>query len=66
MDALPLFHRTKEKYLLRLRKFLDFHNFQGALELEHSLEKEKTMVFGLLTVLSGLYSFRKNVLITNK
>jgi hypothetical protein len=60
MDALPLFHRTKEKYLLRLRKFLDYHNFQGALELEHSLEKEKTMVF------SGLYSFRKNVLITKK
>ena len=23
---------TKEKYLLRLKKFLDYHNFQGALE----------------------------------
>jgi hypothetical protein len=55
---------TKEKYLLRLGKFLDYLNFQGALEdkARAFARKEKSIVFGPLIAFSSLYSFRKNAL----
>ena len=48
---------TKEKYLLRLGKFLGYIGFHGALEdiaRELLLRREKLIVIGHLAVLSGL------------
>ena len=59
---------TKEKYLMRLGKFLGFLNLQGTLEdkARFFAEKGKMIVYGLLTVYLSFCRLRKNGLIAKK
>jgi hypothetical protein len=59
---------TKEKYLMRLEKFLNFLNFQGRLEEKARVfaEREDMIVHWPLTVSLNSYNFRRNVLTVRK
>ena len=61
---------TKEKYLMRLGKFLDFLNIQEGDILEDKsrifARKEEMIIFGLSIASSILHIYSKNVLIVKK
>jgi hypothetical protein len=61
---------TKEKYLMRLGKFLDFLNLQGNGKLEDKAtifaEKGRDIIFGPSIASSSLYNYSRNVLIVKK
>jgi hypothetical protein len=61
---------TKEKYVMRLGKFLNFLNPQKGETLEDKIEplqrKEEMIMFGLSITSSSLYNYSKNALTVKK
>jgi hypothetical protein len=76
LDPWTLYHyamkspATKEKYVMRLGKFLNFLNPQKGETLEDKIEplqrKEEMIMFGLSITSSSLYNYSKNALTVKK